>query len=170
MLLDDVCKACESPRPRSFAGLMEMYEWNYIRLRRLCPDLTELDAYSISQVPDALDLHLRVLEQCPFTTTLGLTYVFFDVQAGVQANPDLRLRVYHDARQVEVLGRACRHRRGRVRVEDLPGDTVLECKWKLNRFLYKWLSYCLRQGHSFAREHRVTPEPGYEPGLLTSLP
>jgi hypothetical protein len=24
---------------------------------------------------------------------------------------------------------------------------MLACKWRLNRFLYKWLGYCLRQGH-----------------------
>jgi uncharacterized protein YqiB (DUF1249 family) len=54
--------------------------------------------------------------------------------------------VYHDACLVEVLSGHLKH--GRQRLEHLPADAKIE-KWKLNRFLYKWLGFCLHQGHQF---------------------
>ena len=62
---------------------------------------------------------------------------------------DLRIRVYHDARMVEVLSGHLKH--GRQRYDHLPADAKIE-KWKLNRFLYKWLGFCLYQGHQFQQE------------------
>jgi uncharacterized protein YqiB (DUF1249 family) len=57
---------------------MELYESNYIRLRNLQPELDAMPAIAVSRVPGALDLHLRIIERCRFTTTLGLTYCFHD--------------------------------------------------------------------------------------------
>ncbi|MEJ2059647.1 MAG: DUF1249 domain-containing protein [Gammaproteobacteria bacterium] len=146
------CRSCESPRPQSFAALMEMYEANYIRLRCLCGDIHALPDESVSAVPDALPLYLHVLERCKYTTTLNLTY-YFQEAGELTPRPDLTLRVYHDARQVEVMSRYCNDKGGVVSTEDVlrhPEQSALLCKWRLNRFLYKWLSYCLRQNHGFA--------------------
>lgn len=50
------------PEPETFAGLMEIYETNYINIRRLCGNLSLLDAWVISQVKTGLDLHLKIGE------------------------------------------------------------------------------------------------------------
>jgi hypothetical protein len=132
----------------NFAGLMELYESNYIRLRNLVPDPDALQPEVISRVPDVLDLHLRIVERCKFTTTLNLTYHFSDAEGAFPA-PDIRVRIYHDAQVGEVI--ACGRRRGLRHAEynRMHHHHTLEEKWRMNRFLQKWLGYCLRQGHRF---------------------
>ena len=140
--------------PCTFAGLMELYESNYIRLRNLVPDADALQPKVVSRVPGALDLHLRIVERCKFTTTLNLTYHFSDVE-GVFPAPDIRVRIYHDAQVGEVI--ACGRRRGLRHAEynRMHHQYTLEEKWRMNRFLQKWLGYCLRQGHRFNPHSRT---------------
>ena len=127
---------------------MELYESNYIRLRNLAPDLDVLQPNIISRVSDALDLHLCIVERCKFTTTLNLTYHFSDAEGGFPA-PDIRVRIYHDAQVGEVI--ACGRRRGlrHAAYNRMHHRYTLQEKWRMNRFLQKWLGYCLRQGHRF---------------------
>jgi uncharacterized protein YqiB (DUF1249 family) len=126
---------------RSFAGLMEMYEQNYIRLRNIVPDIAVADEM-ISTVPGHQDLYLSVTQRCKYTTMLRLTYQF--AEAGkVLFEPDLHLKIYHDARVVEVQQFQSRTH-GPLYV-----TKMIEQKWIMNRFLYKWLGYCLQQGHYF---------------------
>jgi uncharacterized protein YqiB (DUF1249 family) len=134
---------------RDFAGLMELYEGNYIRLRKLVPDARAIRSVAISRVAGALDLHLRVTERCKYTTTLQLTYHFIHEEGVIQA-PDLHVRIYHDAQVGEVM--SCGRSRDSVRPEydRRRGDYPLEERWRVNRFLYRWLGYCLHQGHCFA--------------------
>ncbi|MDH3901278.1 MAG: DUF1249 domain-containing protein [Gammaproteobacteria bacterium] len=133
---------------------MELYESNYIRLRNLVPDADALQPKVVSRVPGALDLHLRIVERCKFTTTLNLTYHFSDVE-GVFPAPDIRVRIYHDAQVGEVI--ACGRRRGLRHAEynRMHHQYTLEEKWRMNRFLQKWLGYCLRQGHRFNPHSRT---------------
>jgi uncharacterized protein YqiB (DUF1249 family) len=133
---------------RTFAGLMELYESNYIRLRNLAPELDAIAEHAVSRVPGALDLHLQLLECCRFTTTLGLTYHFHEEDGAFPA-PDIRVRIYRDAQVAEVI--SCGRRRGLHPPEynRLHHSYSLTQKWRMNRFLHKWLGYCLRQGHRF---------------------
>lgn len=126
---------------RSFAGLMELYEQNYMRLRNLVPDLAVADEM-ISSVPGHQDLFLSITERCRYTTMLRLTYRFDDGGQTV-FEPDLHLKVYHDARVVEVQQFQSRSK-GPLYLAEL-----IEQKWMMNRFLYKWLGYCAYQGHYF---------------------
>lgn len=126
---------------RSFAGLMELYEHNYMRLRNIAPDLKVADEM-ISSVPDHQDLFLSITERCRYTTMLRMTYRFED-QGQLLFEPDLHLKVYHDARVVEVQQFHSRTR------GPLYMANSIEQKWMMNRFLYKWLGYCLHQGHYF---------------------
>lgn len=150
MLLKEPSAVLTRPEPRSFAALMELYEANYMRLRCLCPGLSSIAHRAVSSVPGALDLHLEVLERSRYTTTLLLTYRFScEGEGPPRANPNLVVRLYHDARQAEVLSRSCRRSDREIRIEGLRWDSALACKWRLNRFLFKWLGYCLHQGHGF---------------------
>jgi len=148
--------------------LMALYECNYIRLRQMIACLPAGDEPVVSRLDGALDLHLRVLERSRYTTTLLLTYWFEDGEGAFPA-PEIRVRLYHDARLAEVL--SCGRRRGR---RDALYDRTrrpysLDQKWSMNRFLQKWLGYCLRQGHRFGRRPDATPADCGWDELLASL-
>ncbi len=146
-------------QPRSLSGLIDMYTGNYFRLMRLVPELDELRGTRVSSVAGALDLYLTVLERWRYTTTIALTYQFPDLE-GMVAEPNARIRVYHDVKAVEVLSH-CRRRHHRIgRAWRRGHRPELDHKWELNRFLNKWLGFCLRQGHIFLR---CTARPVYPP-------
>jgi uncharacterized protein YqiB (DUF1249 family) len=142
MLLElDCTRSGRAIEPNSFSGLMDLYEQNYIRLRQIAPDLTVADQM-ISSVPGHSDLYLSVKQRCKYTTMLSMTYRFG--KAGDYLfEPDLHLKVYHDARVIEVQHLVNRQQ------GLLQTDHMLGHKWTMNRFLYKWLGFCLYQGHFF---------------------
>ena len=95
----------------------------------------------------ALDLHLTVLERSKYTTTLCLSYHFTDARR-FDAEPNARIRVYHDVHAVELLSHW--RRRGYSFYRRRPGYmSELHRRWNMNRFLYKWLRFCTHQGHLF---------------------
>ena len=136
---------CEDVLPVDFVSLMDMYEDNYIKLRKLIPDVHQINGSAISASPGHLNLHLQIVERSKFTTTLRLSYCFND-NGESRLEPNLKIRIYHDACLAEVMSGNLHH--GRLVLDHLPADALKE-KWKLNRFLSKWLKYCLRQNHGF---------------------
>ena len=135
------------PEPKTFAGLMEVYECNYINIRRLCGNIDKLSEGVISQVQAGLDLHLKIVERSTYTITLKLTYQFNDqLTQIIDEYPDILVRVYFDAKQAEVL------KLTHNKVKAIDYRKRLFAKWHDNRFLYKWLKYCLDEGHQF--KHR----------------
>lgn len=136
-------------RPQSFAGLMTLYESNFIRLYTLVPDLDRLTGEVVSISRSDCDLHLTIEERTRYTTTIHLTY-YFASDAGPQADPDLRIRVYHDARLGEAMACSRRHRHAALnRFEEQQGRE-LPRRWSRNMLLNKWLEYCIDRGHGFA--------------------
>jgi len=128
----------QRPPRGSFAALMELYESNYIFLRRLVPQLDGRRDAQVSSVDRGPDLHLDVIERCPYTTTLMLTHRFARAD-GDESLPDLQVRIYHDARVAEVLATDT----------ETNGEATLAWRWGVNRFLNRWLRYCLGEGHGF---------------------
>ncbi len=122
-------------------GLLDLCEENYRYMLRLAPELGSLADHHLSRVAGNIDLHLEILEQTPYTTLVHLTYRFGEGGA----DPDALLRVYHDARQMEVI----ELRQRVLPLNRRPDMGSLERKWRLNLFLSKWLGYCCRQGHRF---------------------
>lgn len=146
MIVDSLCVTSWRARPVSFVSLMTLYESNYIRLRALVGDVRGLAGRAVSSVPGDLDLHLEALEHSPYTSILRLTYFFADDEATV-AEPDLEVRVYHDARLAEAsrCSRQVRHP-GLAGLQDgLPA--ALGERWRRNMLLNKWLDYCAERGH-----------------------
>lgn len=133
---------------RGFVSLMDMYEINFMRFKKLVCNIDTIDGHAIARLSHCLDLHLTIVERCKFTTTVTLSYAFDD-EKGVAYEPDLRLRIYHDARLIEVVAGNLRH--GRLHHDHVPAD-ALKLKWKLNRFLYKWLGFCLYLGYKFEND------------------
>jgi uncharacterized protein YqiB (DUF1249 family) len=130
--------------PSGYADLMELYEANYMRLRLLVPEPPGVGSL-VSRADGCLDLHLQVYRRCKYTSMLRLTYAF-GVNGDRRLEPDLHIRVYHDARVAEACSRMLHHGRGR---QDQTLDSTIQTKWSLNRFLYRWLGYCLHRGHVF---------------------
>ena len=116
MLNDALTLVSWRSRPRSFVALMSLYESNYLRLSELAGNLRGLSDVRVSRVADDCDLRLTVTERSPYTTSLDLTYLF-PQENGLSTYPDMRVRVYHDARLVEGEGHGevhalqARHRR-----------------------------------------------------------
>ena len=134
--------------------LMALCEDNYRCLLNLVPQLRRLQGRHCSTSADHQDLHLCIVEQTPYTTLLRLTY-HFDHENGSTSDPDALLRVYHDARQVEVED---------LRQQALPTARVYEApglanKWRLNLFVSRWLMFCVRQGHVFVDDVSALREP-----------
>jgi uncharacterized protein YqiB (DUF1249 family) len=128
---------------------MEMYEGNYIRLRKLLGDQKNIPEVAVSRINRGMDLYLQVLEHTKYTSTIALTYYFSNEKNGFQAYPNLKLRIYYDALQAEVMSRSYRRQDPNFCSFNHHGSPSLLKRWRMNRFLYKWLSYCDRQGHSF---------------------
>ncbi|HET8701952.1 MAG TPA: DUF1249 domain-containing protein, partial [Nitrococcus sp.] len=76
MMFDTRVSALQTDGARSFAALMEMYENNYIYMRRLVPDLDRTQDVVTSRVDGAVDLHMEVLDRHAYTTSLRLTHHF----------------------------------------------------------------------------------------------
>lgn len=132
--------------PRSFVGLMSVYESNYLRLLNIIPDLERIDGCFRSRVAGDCDLHVDILERSRYTVTLTLTY-YFDTDDGRIADPDMLVRAYLDGRLAEAvrLGRKHRHTGFRLLLREQRRD--LGARWNRNMVLNKWLDYLREQGH-----------------------
>ena len=132
---------------------MSLYESNYIRLRWLIPDLDSLQDFAVSDVEGDCPLHLTLHERSRYTTTLTLTYVFED-DAGTArtvSDPDLLIRIYHDARLAEVQSCARWHRHAMLESIRSELARALGDRWLRNVMLNKWLDYCVERGHRFSQ-------------------
>ena len=137
-----------------FASLMELYESNYVLVRLLVPALRSMDkSLYVSGPVGAMPLELSEITHCRYTTTFNLTYRFSSPLRR-EREPDLAIRIYHDARTCEVMSGLIPSARGDLRrVRDLIDG------YRLNKFLQRWLSYCLRQGHVFDQSTGSTAAP-----------
>jgi uncharacterized protein YqiB (DUF1249 family) len=142
-------------RPRSFVALMSLYESNYIRLHALCGKVTQLSGGYRSIVSGDCDLILEVMERAPYTTTLSMTYLLPDAATGsLERYPDVRIRVYADARLAEAqqwanhAGHPALRALGKTWARD--AERELDQRWSQNMMLNKWLDYCMERGHRFA--------------------
>jgi uncharacterized protein YqiB (DUF1249 family) len=131
---------------------MDLCDENYRHLMRLAPEIRGIEGRHVSSPRGAMDLHLEVLEQTPYTTLARLTY-YFSHAAARKPDPDAQLRVYHDSGQVEVL----EINQKSLLLNGGLQPSMLEQKWRVNLFLSKWLSYCVSQGHLFDRESHLDP-------------
>lgn len=141
------------PEPRSFAGLMALYESNFRRFARLCPEVDMPFDQAVSRSPSDRDLHITVVERCKYTTTVHLTY-WFDAPDQRQADPDLLIRLYRDAQLAEAVHCQARSRYAALPGIDLENEAALQAQWPRNLLLNKWLAFCIQNGHGFTAANR----------------
>jgi len=147
-----------------FSGLMSLYDNNFNAFMRLMPDLHQLPILCCSRVTGSPDLYVEVLERCKFTTIIKLTYFFELKETDAESvlnpessdqqrtefipDPDLTIRVYHDAKVVEAV--SCKEQGFMPIGTSDPHDVEqLQCRWESNLFLQKWLQYMVELGHKF---------------------
>jgi uncharacterized protein YqiB (DUF1249 family) len=162
---DSMCAVSWRARPVSFVSLMTLYESNYIRLRGLVREPAELCGEQVSRVASDCDLHLAVIERSRYTSVLRLTYLFEDA-GGLVAEPDLELRVYHDARLLEACRCARRQRHAGLAALQSGLSSALGERWRRNMLLNKWLDYCTDRGHRFAQA--ASAAAGREDGVAAA--
>jgi len=153
MLLDSHLVPETIAKPRSFVGLMALYESNYLRLLRLMPEVARLDGCFRSSIAGDCDLHVEILERCKYTVTLSLTY-HLETDDGLLIDPDMTVRVYLDGQLAEVL--AIGERQLAIGERQLHTALCrlvrehrdeLDRRWRRNVVLNKWLDYLSEQGH-----------------------
>ena len=133
-------------KPKSFVGLMSLYESNYLRLQRLIPELERLDGYYRSRVAGDCDLHVEIIQRSRYTVTLSLSYFFEEAERRI-ADPDMKVRAYLDGQLAEAMNLRGDHRHSELRRLSRVHRQELDLKWRRNIVLNKWLEYLMDQGH-----------------------
>jgi len=146
MLLDSLLVPETIVKPKSFVGLMALYESNFLRLLRLIPELDHLDGCFRSRVAGDCDLFVEVIETSRYTVTLSLTYRLL-TDSGVHMDPDITVRAYLDGQQAEVLNIGEQQRHAALRRLVFEHREELDRRWRFNIVLNKWLEYLSDQGH-----------------------
>jgi len=151
MLVKEQVQSVVAPRPNSFAGLMEMYEINYIQLRLLLGDLHLPVGQYLACVPGHIPVKIDVKENSRHTTILMMTYQFSRGEDGAEpeSRPDILVRISHDALQAEVVKHDCRLLAWQR--NQAASDSMLHCRWRMNRFLFKWVSYLRNKAYRFEK-------------------
>ena len=136
-------------RPGSFSGLMVLYESNFLKLRRLIGTLDPETSRWISRARGDSDLYLERTQDAPYTTTVCMTYWLRGESGAVIKDPDMTIRIYHDASQVEAVSCRAGHRHRLLREISDSHAGELSRRWQRNMMLNKWLDYLLDSGHGF---------------------
>jgi len=127
---------------------MALYEGNFIKLNQLVNDLSHRAVHGVSFSARDADLHLEIEGRTRYTCSLRMTY-FFPEATGLAADPDLRARIYFDARLAEVCGWAERHYHDALRTLTRQCRSELDHRWRVNIMFSKWLDFVLEHGHRF---------------------
>ncbi len=146
MLLDSHIVPETIVKPKSFVGLMALYESNYLRLLGLIPEIDRIDGCFRSRVAGDCDLYVEIIERCRYTVTLSLTYQF-PTDNGLLVDPDMSVRVYLDGQQAEVLAIGKHQHHAALQRLVRAHREELDRRWRCNMILNKWLDYLSDQGH-----------------------
>ena len=146
MLLDHQLVPQTIVKPKSFVGLMALYESNFLRLRQLIPELEHIDGCYRSRVAGDCELYVDILERCRYTVTFSLTY-YFENDGKKVADPDMTVRAYLDGQVAEVMTLTGNHRHAELRRLAREHRAELDARWRRNVVLNKWLEYLIDQGH-----------------------
>lgn len=140
-------RTAPSIRTATLAGLMEIYERNYVLLKQLFADHdpgANFGAARAVHYPDGRHrLESLLLKRERYTTVVVLSYSLLDRRGRPLVHPlQLKICVYRDARQAELLG-ASRTGAG--------GGKSLKSRWLLNKFLHDVLTRFNRRGACLVR-------------------
>ncbi|MDC9729515.1 MAG: DUF1249 domain-containing protein [Methyloprofundus sp.] len=142
-----------TPLNKSFC-LQTVCEQNYKKILYLIPDIKEINETAKGFSKEKPVLHVKILEQSPYTKTIELSH-FFDSEFGMILEPAVKIRLYFDVRTAEVL-RDYKRIEVASAIDDLGKvKEVMDYKWRLNYFLEKWLDHCLKTNYVFKQEVEI---------------
>ncbi len=127
--------------PKTYLDVSDVFESNYCKLLKLIGNLDSIqDNRMISQTGEN-DLYLILEEKAKYTGIYSLTHKLKSGNSYVN-KPDIRFKVYFDAKLVEVIS-VCNENVMNRNHPFLAQCSDMDIQWEINIFLQSWLEYCL---------------------------
>ena len=125
----------------SYSSLSEVFDLNFKKISMLVPLLPSINSDFIGIKKPSNELHLICHEKAKYTGTYSLTHIIESSQ-GVVNRPDIRFKIYFDAKLLEVIS-ICNETRINSYHPFLDDCSDLSFQLELNIFMLRWLDYCL---------------------------
>ena len=153
-----------------------LYQRNYRELYRLIPNLDQIESSAILSSYGCQDLHLEILNRTQQETRFSLSHTVLE-GSDIVPDPDMEIRIDSVNKTIEAMTFQDRDTYDEVYDED--GNIYNDgLKAELNKYLQRWLTNLLEQGHKIqdtqtemlteAAESQVTKSP--TPSPLSSTP
>ncbi|MDH4275796.1 MAG: DUF1249 domain-containing protein [Gammaproteobacteria bacterium] len=129
----------------SHINLMALYEANFEKFVAMIPDGAPGELLLRNAAYSGMVLQMRALERAPYTSTWQVLAHYAGVESGLPC-PTFRVRLYHDAKVLEVL---FFQGRGRFLGEypyPNPWMFARDEKRQVNKFFGELLGYCVVNG------------------------
>ena len=125
----------------TYSSLSDVFELNFKKISRLVPLLPSVKGDLIGIKKPFNDLYLLCHEKSKYTGTYTLTHRV-NSSHGVINRPDIRFKLYFDAKLLEVDS-ICKETRINSNHPLINDCSDLAFQLELNVFMLRWLDYCL---------------------------
>jgi hypothetical protein len=125
----------------TYSSLLDVFELNFKKISRLVPLLPSVKGDLIGIKKPSNDLYLLCHEKSKYTGTYTLTHRV-NSSHGVINRPDIRFKLYFDAKLLEVDS-ICKETRINSHHPLINDCSDLAFQLELNVFMLRWLDYCL---------------------------
>ena len=125
----------------TYSSLSDVFELNFKKISRLVPHLPSVKGNLIGIKKPSNDLYLLCHEKSKYTGTYTLTHRV-NSSHGVINRPDIRFKLYFDAKLLEVDS-ICKETRINSHHPLINDCSDLAFQLELNVFMLRWLDYCL---------------------------
>ncbi len=129
--------------PKTYTEVSALFESNYQKNLLLIPTLNEITHNNVIRHNKKQDLYLFIEDKTSYTTTFVLTHKLVSVN-----RPDIRFKVYFDAKLLEVLSVCNKTMLNNARPY-LAQCSDINIQLELNTFIEKWIEYCLDKYKGF---------------------
>lgn len=123
------------------ATILARCERNYAMLLRLLPDCDTIDLTYRFDISSTLRYQIRIIESTRYTSVISFAQI--DKHTPTFLQPNMEVRLYHDARVAEVTKS---QKIGRLKPRyDYPNQNMHQRNERemVSRFLGEWLAFCL---------------------------
>ena len=125
----------------TYSSLSDVFELNFKKISRLVPLLPSVKGDLIGIKKPSNNLYLLCHEKSKYTGTYTLTHRV-NSSHGVINRPDIRFKLYFDAKLLEVDS-ICKETRINSHHPLINDCSDLAFQLELNVFMLRWLDYCL---------------------------
>ena len=125
----------------TYSSLSEVFDLNFKKISRLVPLLPSVKGDLIGIKKPSNDLYLLCHVKSKYTGTYTLTHRV-NSSHGVINRPDIRFKLYFDAKLLEVDS-ICKETRINSHHPLINDCSDLAFQLELNVFMLRWLDYCL---------------------------